>query len=124
MIAKRLLTALFLTNLLLVVYGQDSIYVRKNTLQIQRQDNLDNTIYKAICSYQLFMIGENHGTNEAARFVISLADLLTKNGKHVQIGLEMPSDWMKKYILSPTDSNIYLSEFFTCVSRDARASFA
>jgi hypothetical protein len=124
--AKRLLATFFLTTLLSVIYiySQDSAYLRKNVLKIERQDSLSNTIYKAVSDYQLFMIGENHGTNEAARFVISLASLLIKNGNNVQIGLEMPSDWMTKYILSPTDSNIYSSEFFTRKSHDGRASFA
>jgi hypothetical protein len=70
------------------------------------------------------MIGENHGTNQPAGFVIGLASLLTQKGHKVQIGLEIPPGEMNNYLLSPADSNIYSSEFFTRKTFDIRPSFA
>jgi hypothetical protein len=70
------------------------------------------------------MAGEKHGANEPAQFVIGLTDLLTKENIRVQVGFEIASETMKKYLSNPADSNIYTSEFFTRKYTDARASFA
>jgi hypothetical protein len=122
---KNIFLTLFLTTSLLVAYGQkDSIYLTQNAVKIDDPSNLTNDFYKLVSDYQLIMIGEMHGTNEPARIVNSFADLLTKNGNNVQVGLEIPSDQMTKYLSSPLDNNIFLSDFFATKSTDGRASFA
>jgi hypothetical protein len=105
-------------------YGQDSSYLRQKAMRIEKADSLGDRIYDAISYSQLVMIGEMHGSNEPARFVMGLTDLLTKKGWNVQIGMEIPSYQMEKFLLNPIDSNIYSSSFFTYKRPDGRASFA
>ena len=110
--------------ILLNASGQDTTFIKKNAVKIDNQDALSNEIFKLIERYQLIMVGEMHGTIEPANFVVSLAELLTKNANHVQIGLEIPSDLMKKYTNDRLDDNIFSSDFFARKSDDGRASFA
>jgi hypothetical protein len=105
-------------------YSQDSVYICKNAIKFDRQDSLNDDIYRSIKNYKLIMIGELHGTCEPANFVIGLVELLTKKGNNVQVGLEIPSNQMEKYNSLPNDSNIYLSEFFTKKSIDGKATYA
>jgi hypothetical protein len=105
-------------------YGQDSVYISRNAIRIEKPDSLGNDIYQAISSFQLILVGEMHGSNESPRFVYSLADLLVKNGNNVQVGLEIPSEQMKTYLSSLSDSSIYHSDFFSNKRFDARASYA
>ncbi len=121
---KFLISAMALTCILSNIYGQDSISILQHAIKIENPDHLDENIYKAICGYQLFVVGEGHGTKEPARFVQSLAELFLLNGSRVQIGLEIPSDQMKTYLIDTRDSNVYTSVFFTGKSYDGRACFA
>lgn len=102
-------------------YGQDSGYVSRHAIRIEKPDSLGSDIYEAIFPYQLIMVGEMHGSNESPRFVLSLADLLVKRGNYVQVGLEIPSEQMKTYLSSLTDSSIYHSDFFVHKRLDGRA---
>lgn len=104
--------------------SQDSIYNKCNAIQISQLGSLDEDIYRAIAPYQLIMVGEMHGTSEPARFVLGLTDLVARKGMHVQVGIEIPSDQMGKYLSNPTDSNIYHSDFFAHRRLDNRASYA
>lgn len=99
---------------ILTASGQDlTTDIKNNAIKITRTDSLDNSIYKLLADYQLIMIGEMHGGNEPAKFVVGLTKLLTDNGDSVQVGLEIPSEQMSKFLTDKTDSSIYLSEFFT-----------
>jgi hypothetical protein len=77
-----------------------------------------------LADFQLIMVGEMHGGNEPAKFVVGLAKLLTENGDSVQIGLEIPSEQMDKFLKDRTDSSIYLSKFFTKEPLHGIESFA
>jgi hypothetical protein len=121
---KRKFLSISLILFIFISYGQDSLYIKENAIKINRQDSLGREIYNIISGYKLIMVGENHGTNEPAEFVISLAYLLSKEGNKVQIGLEIPSDQMKKFLILPSDSNIYSSSFFSYKRLDSRASTA
>ena len=105
-------------------YSQDTSYLREHAIKIQDPNNLSDDVYKAIHNYTVIMLGEMHGSNEPAKFAVSLATLLAQNNNHVQIGIEIPSDQMKKYISNPVDSNVYRSDFFSKKPMDARASYA
>lgn len=103
---------LFLT--ILTVNGQDlATDIKANAIKINRADSLDNSIYKLLADYKLIMLGEMHGGNEPAEFVTGLTKLFTDNGDSVQVGLEISSEQMGKFLSDRTDSSIYLSEFFT-----------
>jgi len=105
--------------------GQDfSTYIKNNAVRTDKLDSSKKEVYNLLADYKLIMIGEMHGTNEPAKFVVQLANLLTNNKDSVQIGLEIPSDLMTKYIANQTDDNIYASDFFAKKSNDGRASFA
>ena len=121
---KRFIFFFFLTPVLFVSYGQDSLELEQKAIRIERQDILGDDIYYAICGYRLIMVGEVHGTNEPARFVGSLANLLTMHNRKVQIGMEIPPGQMKKYWSTPSDSNILGSYFFATKRSDSRACFA
>jgi hypothetical protein len=121
---KILFPAITMICLFAEVYGQDSVLLHKTALQIDKQDSLSMDIYEVISMYQLFIIGEGHGTKEPARFVQSLAELFLNKGSRVQIGLEIPSDQMKKYLSNPNDSSVFESDFFINKSYDGRACFA
>jgi hypothetical protein len=107
------------------VQGQDfSTYIKENAIKIDKLDSLNIEVYKSLVTYKLIMIGEMHGTNEPAKFVIGLTRLLTEMGDSVQVGLEIPSQQMTKYLDQPKDSNILSSDFFVTKSYDGKASFA
>jgi len=120
----KVILAILFTIYLLNTQGQDTTYLRLKAVKIENQDSLGDDIYESISGYQLFMLGEAHGTKESARFIQSLAELLTRKGNHVQMGLEIPSEQMKKYLLAPSDSNIYYSDFFAGRPYDSRSCFA
>jgi len=110
---------------LLSANGQDfSEYIKNNAVRTDELDNSNNDVCNLLAAFKLIMIGEMHGTNEPAKFVVQLANLLTKNKDSVQIGLEIPTDLMTKYIANQTDDNIYASDFFANKSDDGRTSFA
>jgi len=105
--------------------GQDlSTYIKNNAVRTDKLDSSKNEVYNLLANFKLIMIGEMHGTNEPAKFIIQLAELLTSNNDSVQVGLEIPPDLMNKYISSRSDENIYASNFFADNSKDGRASFA
>ena len=124
MLQKIKLVSLLMIVVLLRVNGQDLSDIKRKPLNIERQGSLSDTVYKAIADNQLFMIGENHGTNEPATLVISLAELFTKDNNKSQVGIEIPTIQMKTFLLSLTDYSIYSSEFFTKLSSDIRPSYA
>lgn len=64
-----------------------------------------------------------HGTNEPAKFTMSLAQLLTSNGDSVQLGLEIPSEEMTKFLIKYSDTSIYSSEFFSKEAIDGRENY-
>ena len=110
---------------LFVVIAQDfPTYLKAHAIKLDRQDSLSNEVYNLIWDYQLIMVGEMHGTNEPAKFVIGLAELLAKEGDSVQVGLEIPPDQMTKYLKKRNNKSIYSSGFFALPANDGRASFA
>lgn len=121
---KNILLIISITIFMSKIYGQDSIFISKNAVKFDKQDSLTNDIYRLIKDYQLIMIGEMHGTCEPAKFVIGMAELLTRYGNNVQVGLEIPSEKMQKYRSLPIDSNIYLSDYFANKSIDGKATYA
>src|ERR1700740_3009831 len=79
--------------------GQDfQTYLKENAVRIDQPESLSDEIYRLVSDYAIIMVGEMHGTNEPAKFVIGLAELFTKKGDSVQVGIEIPSDQMSKYI--------------------------
>lgn len=121
---KTLISVLALICILSKNFGQDSFSIKQNAIKIDRQDSLGEDIYEVVSGYQLFMVGELHGTKEPARFVQSLAELFLHKGDSVQIGLEIRSGLMKKYLSNPTDSNVFTSDFFSQTPYDGRPCFA
>jgi hypothetical protein len=97
--------------------------LKDNAVKLTRLDSLDSSVYKSLSRFQLIMIGEMHGTNEPAKFVIGLTKLMTDNGDSVQVGLEIPENEMTKFLSERTDSSIYSSEFFTKPPIDGRENF-
>lgn len=100
-------------------------YLKKNAVPIQNPETLSDSIYNLLSPFQLIMIGEMHGTNEPAEFTIGLAELFSKKGDSILLGLEIRPDLLKEFISSNTDSALYRSEFFARPPfLDGRESFA
>jgi hypothetical protein len=87
-------------------------YLSDHAISIDDPENLNESIYQLLSSYQIIMMGEIHGTNEPAQFIIGLTNLLTSNGDSVQLGFEIPAGQMTRFISLQTDSSIYTSDFF------------
>jgi len=105
------------------LYAQDfPTYIKENAISINTSNNLNDSVYKLLSGFQLIMIGEMHGTNEPANFLTSLIKLFTDKGDSVQIGLELPSEEMKKFLAEKSDSSVYSSDFFTKKPIDGRES--
>jgi hypothetical protein len=124
--ARNILLFLSLSLTSLFASGQgNSEYLKANAIRIINPNKLSDSIYNVLSPFQIFMIGEMHGTNESAQFVTGLANLFTGKGDSVSVGLEIPSEQMDGFISSRTDSSIYQSNFFSNFSiLDGRESFA
>lgn len=111
---KTMLLLLLVSSASFSLSGQDAIatYLKNNAVRIDNPDQLNDSVYYLLSPYKIIMMGEMHGSNEPAQFVIGLSNLLTKKGDSVQVGLELPSGQMRLFLLSHTDSSIYQSDFF------------
>ena len=61
------------------------------TTHLDRLDALPDSLVRGLDSLRLIEVGELHGTNEGPLFVEGLLRGLTQAGKHVVLGLELPS---------------------------------
>ena len=115
---KRLLFLSTITFQLTNLLGQDvETQLRANAVQIVYLDTLEKPIYDKLKDFKLVMIGEMHGTNEPANFLIGLTELFANNGDTIQVGFEIPSEKM-------TDSSIMQSAYFMNNLTDGRSSFS
>ena len=95
-----------------------------NAIKINQLDDLNPAIYNKLNDFNCIMIGEMHGTNEPANFLIGLTKLLTEGDDSVQVGFEIPDGKMENFLELKTDSSVYQSEFFNDNSNDGRNSIA
>jgi hypothetical protein len=110
---RNIILILILTLAFYKVNGQDDeAYVKANAVCINNPENLSDSIYKLLSPFQVIMFGEMHGTNESALIVNGLTNLFTNKGENVQVGLEITSELMNKFLQLHTDTSIYQSEFF------------
>lgn len=114
-----------ITLRLTTLFGQDlQAQLKENAVMIVHLDTLENLVYDKVKDFKLIMVGEMHGTNEPANFLIGLTELFTNHGDTVQVGFEIPSEQMTNYYQSLTDSSVFHSDFFANNSDDERASIA
>ncbi len=107
------------------IFGQDlQTQLKENAVKIDHLDKLDKLVYDNLKDFHLIMIGELHGTNEPANFLIGLTELFANQGDTVQVGFEIPSELMTVYIHLLTDSSVYQSDFFLNSFEDGRACLA
>lgn len=88
-------------------------YLRANAIRFQDPEKLNDSVYHSLAGFQIIMLGEMHGTKESAPFVNGLANLFSGKGDSVQVGLEIPTGLMGKFLQMHTDSSVYQSEFFS-----------
>jgi TonB family protein len=93
--------------------------LRKNALAISNLEDLDQSIYEEIKNYDVILVGEMHGTQEPAKFVYGLLNLISKNEGQVVLVLEAP---LKSIGCSVPVSQYCLddSDFFTSENIDGR----
>lgn len=98
-------------------------YLRKNAVEVNFSDTLsslkNNTVFT---QYDLFMIGEMHGTCEPVNLLGYLTEQLLMNGKKIKVGLEIPADLLSKFIKEPNKENLRSSRFFNNIYEDGKAS--
>ncbi len=125
-VVKKYLPLFFLSLTFINTRGQNNTaYLKANAVKVENPYLLSDSVYNLLSPFQILMIGEMHGTNESAQFVIGLTNLLTGKGDSVSVGLEIPSEKTTNYISSHTDSSIYQSHFFYDLPiLDGRQSFA
>ncbi|MGL1886384.1 MAG: hypothetical protein OCD76_07710 [Reichenbachiella sp.] len=112
---------LFLSLLPTFLYSQGfGEYVSKNAVEVHSLINLNNEVYDLIMDYQLIMIGEMHGTQEPAKLVSGIAKVVVENEGQVSVGLEIPQNEVAKFVQSPTDSVLRITEFFSKENIDGR----
>ena len=119
--------ALIISFIILTMYSvhsQNSNQQQYQIVPIERLDSLSQEIYTVLEEYRLIMLGEMHGTNEPAEFLIGLAELFAKNGEFIQVGLEIPKDQMQTFLTEHTEESIVNSSFFSNNLFDGRASIA
>lgn len=122
---KRFFVILTITLQQINLFGQDlQTQLEENAVKIEHLDKLDRSIYEKLKDFRLLMIGEMHGTNEPASFLIGLTELFANYGDTVQVGFEIPSEQMNYYSYSFTDSSVFQSDFFSNNSVDGRATIA
>jgi hypothetical protein len=93
-------------------------------VNIEKLDVLNDHVYALLSPYRLVMVGEQHGSNEPAKFVAGLAELFANHGDSVLVGFEIPSKEMDEYLKDRTEKSIAQSKFFDVESTDGRASVA
>ena len=122
---KRLFFILTIILRLTTLYGQDlQAQLKENAVRIEHLDKLDKSTFDKLNDFKLIMIGEMHGTNEPANFLIGLTELFANYGDTVQVGFEIPSEQMTNYLQTLKDSSVFQSDFFANNSTDGRASIA
>ncbi len=95
------------------LFAQDPYeYVKEHAIRIESPLHLNDSVFDFISPFKLIMIGEMHGTIESAQFVYGLAQLLAAKGDSVQVGFEIPSQYMSEFLRQQTDSSVFKSEFF------------
>ncbi|MBX7108515.1 MAG: hypothetical protein K1X61_07710 [Chitinophagales bacterium] len=123
---RNIILLLTLTLTFLSASGQDAAALLLNgAVKVDNPEQLSDSVYKMLSSFQIVMVGEMHGTNKPAQLVTGLAKLFTSKGDSVQVGLEILPEQMQRYNSLHTDSSIYKSQFFANPpQQDGRASFA
>lgn len=122
---KRLFLILTIALQLTNLFGQDlQTHLKENAVKISHLDKLDKLVYEKLKDFKLIMIGEMHGTNEPANFLVGLTELFANHGDSVQVGLEIPSELMTTYSRLFTDSSVFQSDFFLNSFDDGRATIA
>lgn len=107
------------------LFGQNlQTQLKESAVKLVYLDTLEIKIYDKLKDFNLLMLGEMHGTNEPANFLIGLAELFVHHGDTVQVGFEIPNELMTAYNHLLTDSSVFQSAFFSTRSTDGRASTA
>jgi hypothetical protein len=103
------------------VFGQDfKTYINQNAIELTRIDSLELSLYNAIKTKELIMIGEMHGTNEPSSFVKSLIELILKHEGEVVFGIELPAREINMNGHYSIDSILLRSTFFKKENVDGR----
>lgn len=101
----------------------DEAYLKLNAVRVDDPTHLNEEIYKLLSPFQIIMFGEMHGTNEATPFVSGLADLFTRQGDSLLVGLEIPPELMIPFLTFHTEKSIYESAFFKMPATSGKESF-
>lgn len=116
---KYILTVLLLFSI--NCYSQDfGEHFKKSAIEIANLDTLSNAIYDSISNFELIMVGEFHGTQEPAKFVAGLSNLISKKEGAVCVGLEIPKNELSEFIQNPSKENLLSSKFFSKTNVDGR----
>ena len=98
-------------------------FLVKNAIEIGYLSKPKNDIFMVLQDARFISVGEHmHGMKEPATFCLGLAKLFIRNGKDVQIGLEIAPEYMNKYLCHPKDKNVRKCYFFSDPFHDGRSN--
>ncbi len=94
-------------------------FIQENAVDIK-----SDLLFEKTKDYPCIMVGEMHGTSEAAAFLTELVQLSARHGKKIIVGLEIPAADMSRFIKKPTTRNLKKTQFFKQGYGDGRNSQA
>lgn len=98
-------------------------FLAQYAIEIENLSKPKKDIFMVLQDARFISIGEHmHGMKEPATFCLGLAKLFIRNGKNVQIGLEIAPENMSKYLCKPKDKNVGKSYFFSDPFHDGRSN--
>jgi hypothetical protein len=99
--------------------------LRKSAIEIINLENLGPSIAKQLKPFKIIMIGEMHGTNEPAEFLVGLVKCLAPDETPIQVGIEIPGDMMPEHSAKFSDDSLIANAyFFRSGFGDGRSSVA
>ncbi len=113
---------LLLALLFLALYSQAQNlpdFIKQNAINLK-----SDALFEQIKDYKCLMIGEMHGTEEAAAFLTDLVKTSSQHGKSILLGIEIPASDMARFIKKPTTKNLKKTTFFKQGYGDGRSSEA
>lgn len=97
-------------------------YIQKNAINCNNLSDTNLMVYNAIKNYKCISVGEMHGTNEPAAFVLGLVKSFISNNRKVILGMEIENRKIAKFSKNNKEKYIKESDFFTISTNDGRNS--
>lgn len=98
--------------------------IKKTAIEYNDWTSSNQNIYNVLKNYKFICVGEMHGTNEPAEFLMGLAKTFISNNLKVIVGFEIPNNLMTEFQQQQDSIGLAKTDFFSVKSIDGRASKA